>query len=289
MNLAQIHPKFQKRRQVWALQITAIALAFASSAAAQDKPKPPSEDDYYPLEALPIPAEAYLEGGGLEMMPDGKLAVSSRRGEIWMFDNPLAEDVGTITANRYAEGLHEVLGLAQRNGWLYCVQRPEVTRMKDEDGDGRADLFETVSDGWEVSGDYHEYAFGSKFDKEGNMWIVLCLTGSFTSNVKFRGWCVRVDENGKMTPTCSGIRSPGGIGFACNGDVFYTDNQGPWNGTCGLKWLKPGSFQGNPEGNSWYELAPQMHKPQSPQSKSRFHVEADKIPEYIPAPVLLPY
>lgn len=266
--------------------IATLLLAAATTSLAQEQP---TEDDYYKLEPLPIPPEAYLEGGALEMMPDGKLAASSRRGEIWMFDNPTAADVETIAATRYAHGLHEVLGLAQRNGWLYCVQRPEVTRMKDEDGDGKADLFETVSDAWEIKGDYHEYAFGSKFDKEGNMWVVLCLTGSFTSDVKFRGWCLRVDENGKMTPTCSGVRSPGGIGFGPDGTVYYTDNQGPWNGTCGLKELIPGTFVGNPEGNKWYSFAPNMHEPRKPDTKSRFHTEADKIPEYVPAAVLLPY
>ncbi|MFO0842880.1 MAG: hypothetical protein U0797_10865 [Gemmataceae bacterium] len=54
------------------------------------------------------------------------------------------------------------------------TQRPDVTRIKDTDGDGKADLFEVVAEGWEVSGDYHEYAIGSKFDKDGNVWIALC-------------------------------------------------------------------------------------------------------------------
>ncbi|MEZ6044519.1 MAG: hypothetical protein R3C11_02840 [Planctomycetaceae bacterium] len=49
----------------------------------------------------------------------------------------------------------------------------ELSRLKDQDGDGVADLFETVNDGWGITGDYYEYAFGSKFDKEGNIWITL--------------------------------------------------------------------------------------------------------------------
>ncbi len=266
-----------------------IGLLLLSCTATGSLGQTTTESDYYRLEPIPIPAEAYLEAGGLEMMPDGKLAVSSRRGEIWTFENPTAKDVTQITAQRYAHGLHEVLGLAWRKEWLYCVQRGEVSRMKDTDGDGRADLFETVSDGWEIGGDYHEYAFGSKFDPNGHMWVVLCLTGSFNSNVKFRGWCLRFDEDGKMLPTCGGIRSPGGIGQNAAGDVFYTDNQGPWNGTCALKWLKPGSFQGHPAGNRWYDLAKDLKRPITPQSGSRHMVEADKIPEYMPPPVLLPY
>ena len=59
---------------------------------------------------------------------------------------------------------------------------------------------------------------------------------------------MRVTPEGKMIPTCPGLRSPGGIGFNAAGDVFYTDNQGYWNGTCPLRQLIPGEFEGNPAG-----------------------------------------
>lgn len=254
---------------------------------------PPKEEDFYKILTFKIPDEVVLEGGGLEMMSDGKLAISSRRGDIYMVEHPFAENPAEEAKfTLFAGGLHEVLGLAERNGWLYATQRCELTRLKDEDGDGRADLFETVSDGWEINGDYHEYAFGSPFDKDGNLWVVLCLTGSSNSNNKYRGWCLRINEDGKVTPTCAGIRSPGGIGMNAEGEMFYTDNQGPWNGTCGLKHLVPGSFQGHPAGLRWWndEVAKVMGpKPAEPKSGSRFHVEAERIPEYIPPAILLPY
>ena len=72
---------------------------------------------------------------------------------------------------QFASGLHEVLGLTTKDGWIYATQRAEETRMKDLDGDRRADVFETVGDPWGINGDYHEYAFGSKFDKDGNLWM----------------------------------------------------------------------------------------------------------------------
>jgi hypothetical protein len=64
-----------------------------------------------------------------------------------------------------------MLGLAYnaKDGFLYAVQRPEVTRLKDSDNDGKADVYETFCDGWAITGDYHEYPIGSKFDKEGNL------------------------------------------------------------------------------------------------------------------------
>ncbi|WP_435010609.1 PQQ-dependent sugar dehydrogenase [Tundrisphaera lichenicola] len=251
----------------------------------------PTEEDYYKILTFEPPADVVLEVGALEWMPTGKLAVSTRRGEIYLVENPLAADPAKESKFvRFAHGLHEVLGLAYRDGWLYVTQRCEVSRIKDSDGDGAADQFETVSDGWGIDGNYHEYAFGSKFDRDGNLWVALCLTGSFTSENKFRGWALRVSPDGKVTPTCSGLRSPGGLGMNAEGDVFYTENQGPWNGACSLKHLKPGSFQGNPSGNKWYEDAPELGKrPEDPRSGSRMSVEADRIPVLLPPAVYFPY
>lgn len=267
------------------LTLLLTGLLFSSRAVAQ------TEDDYYRMIRFNIPPHINLEAGGIELMPDGKLAVSTRRGDIYLLDKPFADPPEDIRWTKYAGGLHEVLGIHAVGDSLFATQRCELTRLTDEDGDGRADLFETVSDGWEISGDYHEYAFGSPPDKDGNQWIVLCLTGSFNSNVPYRGWCVRVTPDGKMIPTCSGIRSPGGIGMNANGDVFYTDNQGPWNGTCGLKHLRPGSFQGHPGGNGWYDLTGGVmgKRPQDPQSGSRIMTEAKKIPELEPTAVFFPY
>src|SRR5947209_12257822 len=163
-------------------------------------------------------------------MPHHRLDSATRLVEIYSITGASDDPPARVQFHQSASLYHEVLGLAYRDGWLYCTQRGEVTRMKDLNGDGRADFFETVADPWGLSGDYHEYAFGSKFDKDGYMWAVLCLTGSFTSDTEYRGWCFRVSADGKQViPTASGIRSPGGIGTNALGDMFFTDNQGPWN------------------------------------------------------------
>ncbi|HMF15155.1 MAG TPA: hypothetical protein VKE94_22725, partial [Gemmataceae bacterium] len=191
---------------------------------------------------------------------------------------------------RYARSLHEVLGLAAKDGWLYASERGDLIRMKDTKGTGRADLFEVVNDGWEINGDYHEYAFCSRFDKHGDLWIVLCLTGSFTSDSKFRGWCVRVTPDGKLVPTCSGVRSPGGIGMNADGDVFFSENQGPWNGPCGLKHLVPGGFMGHPASFRWYSFAKELGPaPEEPKSGSRIAIEAKRIPQLVPTACQFPY
>ena len=252
--------------------------------------KKPVEEDYYPLVDLFPPEGVVLEAGAIEILPDDKVAVASRRGDIYVVSGAFEKEYPDTKYTRFAAGLHEVLGLAYRDGWLYVTQRCEVSRLKDLDGDGRADLFETVSDGWGINGNYHEYAFGSEFDREGNIWVTLCLTGSFTADSLYRGFCLRVTPDGKTIPTCSGLRSPGGVGMNAEGDMFYTDNQGPWNGTCGLKYLKPGGFMGHPISFKFYEQAPNLgEKPIEPMSESRIQIERAKIPQLVPTAVMFPY
>ncbi len=220
----------------------------------------PQEADFYKITSFETPKETALEVGSIDLMPGGKLALGTRRGEIWIVSGAGGGNPSSMTYKLFASGLHEVLGIAYnpKDQCLYATTRYEITRIKDTDGDGRADVFDNVNDSWGVSGDYHEYAIGSNFDKAGDLWVTLCLTGSFNSDVLFRGWALRIKPDGTMVPTCSGIRSPGGVGFDADGEVYYCDNQGPWHGSCTLQHLIPGTFQGHPAGNVWYDKAPNM-------------------------------
>jgi len=276
-----------------ALALTLTILAWlASGASAQNKAKSSPEDDYYRILSFTTPAGEVLEAGALETLPGGKVALGTRRGEIWILENAYDPDPAKVKFSRFAHGMHEILGLAWKDGWLYVTQRPDITRVKDTNGDGKADLFEVYAEGWDVNGDYHEYAFGSRFDSKGDLWFALCLTGSFNSSSKFRGWAGKVTPEGKFIPTTSGVRSPGGIGLNAAGDVFYTDNQGPWNGTCGLKHIVPGGFVGHPDSFRWYaekDAAYLGKPPQQPKSGSRIVTEAKRIPELVPTAILFPY
>jgi hypothetical protein len=270
-----------------AVLLTAICATLATAGTPPD----PKEAEYYTIESFTPPEDCVAEVGAIERLPDGRIAFGTRRGEIWTVENAFDPDVSKAKFARYADGLHEILGLAWKDGWLYVTQRPEVSRLKDKDGDGRADIFETVNADWNISGNYHEYAFGSRPDKEGNIWVALCLTGSFHSDAPWRGWCARITPDGKMIPTVAGIRSPGGIGMIPDGEVFCTDNQGVWNGSDSLKHLRVGSFQGHPETLKWWD---ETHgalgeKPLESADGTRIEDERKRNPKYIPPAVVLPH
>jgi azurin/glucose/arabinose dehydrogenase len=235
---------------------TLAALALGASAAhAQpraDSANAANEAEYYRIATLPIPEGIVLEVGGLETMPDGRLAVATRRGDVWLIENPSGANGGRPHYTRFAQGLHEALGLTYHDGALLTTQRSELTRLRDTDGDGRADRYETVYD-WPLSGNYHVYSFGPVFSPTGAMYVTLNLAwiGYGESFVKWRGWMLKLAPDGTMTPFATGFRSPSSFGFNLDGDLFYAENQGDWVGSGGISQVKLGDFEGNPKGLKW--------------------------------------
>ena len=231
-------------------------LLFGGSASAQqpraDTARVAAENDYYRMSSIPIPENVVLEVGGLETLPDGRLAIATRRGDVWVVENPAGVNGGRPHFTRFAQGLHEALGLAYRDGALYTAQRSELTRLRDLDGDGRADRYETVYS-WPLSGNYHEYSFGPVFSPTGDMIVTLNLAwvGYGDSFVKWRGWMLQIAPDGTMTPVAAGFRSPSSFGYNLAGDLFYSENQGDWVGSGGITHVESGDFMGNPMGLKW--------------------------------------
>ncbi len=245
-----------------------------------DRDFPPSpERRAWRATTVPVPEDVVLEVGGLALLGDGRPVVTTRRGDVFLVEGAYAEPPTQATFTRFATGLHEPLGAAVRadadGEAVYAVQRGELTRLVDVDGDDRADLYETFCDDWGVSGNYHEFAFGPKFDAEGNAWVSLNVgfCGSLgKSIVPYRGWALKITPDGERIAVCGGLRSPNGFG-EYEGEMFYVDNQGDWVATNKLAHLAPGSWHGHPSSLRWYEE----------------HEEGDAPPPVQPPAVWFPY
>lgn len=229
--------------------IIASLFIFSSNVIAQESPK---EDDFYKIVTLPVPEGVLLEVGGITTLPNGSLALATRRGDVWIVENPSSTKP---YFKKFAAGLHEILGLTYKDGAFYCAQRGELTKLIDKNGDGKADTYETVTS-WPVSGHYHEYSFGPKIAPDGNFFV----SGNVAfgdeewwrgeSRVPTRGWIFKVYQDGRLEPWATGMRSPCGLGMI-DGELFYTDNQGDWMGSGGIWHIKKGSFTGHPAGLKW--------------------------------------
>ncbi len=247
-----------------------------------------AEREYYRLVSLPIPEELIIEAGAFAQLPDGRIAIGTRHGDIYFVsgvDDPRPEP----TFELFANGLDEIFGLHPIDGGLLVTQSCEMTRVTDSDGDGRADRFDTLSDGWGYE-NYHEYAFGTGPDTDGNMHVALGLSMSYHSRALFRGWVLKITPEGETIPVASGLRSPGGIGPNETGALFYIESQGPWNSACSLKAVTEGSFHGHPVSFNWYPFAPNLGEaPNVPESRTRIITERERVPELTPYAVVFPY
>jgi azurin/glucose/arabinose dehydrogenase len=251
------------------------------------------EEDYYSIVDIPIPDEIELEVGGLAITPDGSLGVATRRGEVWLVENPYMTGTRIPRFSRFAFGLHEPLGLAYHSGSFYTTQRSELTKLTDINRDGTADAYETIVS-WPLSGNYHEYSYGPLFTPEGDMLITLNLgwIGRGASLAKWRGWMMKVSAEGNMVPVAAGMRSPSGFGYNAAGDFFYGENQGGWVGSGRITHVEHGDFVGNPEGLIWSHLeeSPVKLKPEDiPDTGMPMSKVAADIPGFKTPAVWLPH
>lgn len=245
--------KSQGIKQVFATALTCM-VAWAAANAAE-------ESDYYVIDTFPT-ENLPMEVGAMTLMSDGNLLIGTRRGDVYVLENAYGNPDEAVF-RPWARGLAQPLGFLEHEGWIYTAQRGELTRIKDSDGDGEADVFETVCDAWDISGNYHEYNFGPRMDKEGYMWVTLNkpfggqpYADPEIKQAHWRGWAVRVNpDTGEMFPMAAGLRSPAGVEDSPWGDIFYTDNQGEWCNASKLSHLEFGDYHGHPWGLPTQKLA----------------------------------
>ncbi len=207
------------------------------------------ESDYYVIEQVKIPGDVLLEVGGMDIFEDGRLAVCTRRGEVYIISNSGPD----ASYQLFARGLHEPLGIGIKDGDIYVTQRGEVTRLHDRDGNGKADVYMTVYQ-IPLTGNYHEYHYGPLWQADGSFLTTLNVgwEGKGVSKAKWRGWMMKYHRGSdRLIPFAVGMRSPAGMGLDKDGEIFVAENQGDWIGSGRITHVEEGDFLGHPAGLAW--------------------------------------
>ena len=215
----------------------------------------PTMPNGYSVEAIdvPSPKAPYLfEPTDLDFAENGDLYTSNRTGQVWKRSG------GEWSI--FAEGLHEANGIRVTDEGVYVMQRPELTLLRDTNGDGQADVYETVEDRFRFTGNYHEFAYGPRINLDGDLFFSTGLSSGanyfnaapegypnqMTSPLGYRGWVMKRTSEGALIPFASGLRSPAGIGMNAQDELFITDNQGDWIASSYLGHVEEGDFLGHP-------------------------------------------
>ncbi|MAN50363.1 MULTISPECIES: DUF7133 domain-containing protein [unclassified Marinimicrobium] len=215
--------------------------------------------DGYAIEDYLPPKDNYgrdllFEPLGIAVADNGTVVVSTRNAGIWR----LIDDEWHL----FAEGLFDSLGVVieDKAGLdLVVGQKAELTRIRDTNGDGRADHYQTLFDGFGYHSNYHTYLHGPVKGADGAYYLGLNLAHTDEAVYKadglymgsqggFSGWAFRVTPDGEATPWASGLRSAAGWALGPDDQVWFTENQGEFVGTSKLFMLKKNAFYGHPSG-----------------------------------------
>lgn len=190
--------------------------------------------------------------GGMDFLSNGDLIICTwdSVGPVYRLTGANGNDPNKITVTRIAAGLAEPLGLKVVNDTIYVLQKQELTRLLDTNKDGIIDEYQTVSDGWRVSANFHEFAFGLEY-KDGYFYAALATAiepGGASANPQIpdRGKVVRIHgKTGKVDFIAHGLRTPNGIGKGVDGELFIADNQGDWLPSSKIVHVKKGAWYGS--------------------------------------------
>jgi len=198
------------------------------------------------------PDEFLCKVAGMDFLPDGRLLVSTwdASGALYALKNVDSGDPKKIKMTRIAQGLAEPLGVKVVGKDIYVLQKQELTKLVDTDGDGLIDEYQCFAKGWKASANFHEFAFGlaQKGDYLYAALATAILPGGASARPQIvdRGKVVQISlKDGSMEFVARGLRTPDGVGLGTDGELFIADNQGDWLPASKIVHVKPGAFFGS--------------------------------------------
>ncbi len=197
----------------------------------------------------PNPWNAPMFLGGLDFFPDGRAAVCTFHGDVFIVSGIDAK-LEKVVWKRFASGLYHALGLKVVNGEIYVTCRDGIWRLKDLNNDGECDFYEAFNHDVMVTKSFHEFVFDLQTDPAGNFYFAKAgpvKNGGrgFDEICAHHGSMFRVSPDGKkFDVVATGFRAPNGIGCGPHGELTSGDNEGTWTPACKINWITPGGFYG---------------------------------------------
>ena len=139
------------------------------------------------------PWNSWMRLTALDFFSDGRAAVCTWNGDVWVVSG-LDDELKSVKWKRFAAGLFDPLGLRILRDEVYVLERSQITRLRDLNGDGEADFYENFNNDAGVSPSYHAFAMDLQTDSAGNFYYT--RAGQRVDEIyPLNGGMVRVSEH----------------------------------------------------------------------------------------------
>jgi mono/diheme cytochrome c family protein/glucose/arabinose dehydrogenase len=188
------------------------------------------------FEALRLPLPPAIMPTGLAWRPDGRLAFTSLKGEVFQARDTDGDGVEDRTST-FWDGLAAPYGLVDSGDNLLVINKYALLELSDDDRDDQADCAAVLASGWGHTDDYHDWAVGIERDAKGNIYLALpCQQDDRPAEAAvLRGHALRLVPRAPsaddprayaVEAICGGLRFPMGLALGQDEALFATDNQG---------------------------------------------------------------
>jgi glucose/arabinose dehydrogenase len=216
----------------------------------------------YVRDALGLPDKnpwgASVRFAGLDFFPDGRAALSTWDGDVWIASG-LDDGLESVRWKRFAAGLQHPLGLKIVGNDIYTAGRDQITRLVDLNGDGEADFYENINNEPGLTLQRHEFVMGLETDSKGNFYFG--RSGHYIASKMASNCAVyKMSPDGKKLEVFArGFREPNGVCIGPGDLLTLGDNEGNGIPQSPLYHVREGGFYGytpnpagsNKEGGTW--------------------------------------
>ena len=158
------------------------------------------QSDAYAIDEITLPFEnpwkSWIRPGDFAFFSDDRAAMSTWSGDVWIVDG-VDDDLDKLTWKRYATGFHMPMGLEVVDDVLYVLDRDQITRLHDLNGDGEPDFYENFNNDFHVTHHFHEFTLDLDRDRDGNFIFAKAARHALPAKVKHHGTIMKVDPDGK--------------------------------------------------------------------------------------------
>jgi hypothetical protein len=196
------------------------------------------------IEPVKNPWNADVLFGGFDFFDDGRAAVCTTQGEVWIVSG-IDESLEKLEWRRFASGLFQPLGLKIVRGEVHVIGRDQITRLRDQNGDGEADHYANVNNDALLGSNGAEYSLDLQTDSAGNFYFGKATSWHPDIQHEHEGVIFKVSPDGaKSEVIATGLRVPNGLGISPRDEIAVSDQQGHWQPSSKLNLIRPGGFYG---------------------------------------------